>query len=448
MRDAVTPMWTSVSRSLALAPLLALILYSTADANGILRNGVGARAMGVGGAVVASPEGPLDSMVINPAGLTLLDAPTVDLSVTGVTAHGTFTNRANSDGDLSNDPGFIPDGAFGVRLGPVTLGLAVTTLSGLVADWDYIDTPGGVGGVSYGRQEHRSRIFVLRSALGAGYQITPDLSIGATAGMMYNENSLTAPYIFQNQPQLRGLKTLLDLETRGFGWNASAGILYRPHRDVQLGLSYTSPTRIDTFGEASGNAGVQLAALGLGAARPDFRYDAEVHTHLPQVVSGGVSWNVVPRWRLNLQVDWIDWGESFDTLPIKLTNGNNSDINGVVGSDTIKENPPLKWEDRFVYRVGVEYAVLDALTLRLGYAYGKSPVPDETLTPLTGVIMEHTVAAGAGYRWNRFRIDLGYQYDIPTSRHVGQSRLLSGEYSDSRTEVGIHSVGLTGSYRF
>jgi len=166
------------------------------------------------------------------------------------------------------------------------------------------------------------------------------------------------------------------------------------------------------------------------------------------MVAAGLSWDVLPRWRLNFQIDWIDWSSSFNRLPIKLTNGNNADINGIVGSDTIKEEPRLSWHDRFVYRVGVEYAVLDNLSLRLGYAYGQSPVPDATLTPLTGVIMEHTIGAGAGYRWDQFRIDLGYQYDVPTSRHVGQSKLLSGEYSDSRTEVGMHSVGLTGSFRF
>jgi long-chain fatty acid transport protein len=432
-----------------LVVLVLLCLHASAYAgDGILRNGIGARAMGLGGAVVASPDGPLDSMAINPAGLTLLTGPTLDLGITAVTAHGSFTNRANRDGDLSGDPGFIPDGAFGVRVGPVTLGLAVTTVSGLVADWDYIDTPGGAGGTSYGRQEHRSKIFVLRTAAGAAYQITSNLSIGASAGMMYNENALKAPYIFQTQPALKGLKTLLDLETRGFGWNASAGLLYRPIQTVQLGLSYTSPTRIDTFGEASGDVGAQLTTLGLGALRHDFHYDAEVHTHLPQVVAAGVAWDITPRWRLNLQVDWVDWSDSFDTLPIKLTNGNNADLNGIVGSDTIKETPPLRWQDRFVYRAGIEYAVLDNLTLRLGYAYGRSPVPDQTLTPLTAVITEHTVAAGAGYRWNRFRVDLGYQYDIPASRRVGTSALLSGEYSNSRTEVGIHSVGLTGSYRF
>ena len=84
-------------------------------------------------------------------------------------AHGSFTNRANNDGDLSSDPGFIPDGAFGMRVGPVSVGLAVTTVSGLEADWDYVDTPGGAGGTSYGRQEHKSRILVLRSAVGVAY---------------------------------------------------------------------------------------------------------------------------------------------------------------------------------------------------------------------------------------------------------------------------------------
>jgi long-subunit fatty acid transport protein len=430
--------------------ILAILLSVPAAAragNGILRNGIGARAMGLGGAVVASPDGPLDSMAINPAGLTLLTDPRLDLGITAVIPQGSFTNRANRDGDLSSDPGFVPDGAFGMRVGPLTLGLGVTTESGLKADWTYIDTPGGAGGTSYGRQPHESSIFVLRSALGAAYQVTSNLSIGASAGLIYNENRLQAPYIFQTQPQLRGLKTLLDLETSGFGWNASAGILYRPHPDVQLGVSYTSESRVDTYGDASGNVGAQLATLGLGL-RPDFRYDAEVHTHFPQRVAAGLAWNVVPRWRLNLQVDWVDWSDSFDRLPIKLTNGNNADLNGIVGSSTLHETPPLRWHDRFVYRAGVEYAILDSLTLRLGYAYGRSPVPDQTLTPLTAVITEHTVAAGAGYRWRAFGLDLGYQYDIPETRHIGTSALLAGEYSNSRIEVGIHSIGLTGSYRF
>ena len=61
-------------------------------------------------------------------------------------AHGSFTNRANNDGDLSSDPGFIPDGAFGMRVGPVSVGLAVTTVSGLEADWITSTRREGPGG--------------------------------------------------------------------------------------------------------------------------------------------------------------------------------------------------------------------------------------------------------------------------------------------------------------
>ena len=105
MTDAL--LWTltraGISRRFLAAALVAVLLPSAANANGILRNGVGARAMSLGGAVVASPDGPLDSMAINPAGLTLLPRPTLDLGITAVTAHGSFTNRANNDGDLSSD---------------------------------------------------------------------------------------------------------------------------------------------------------------------------------------------------------------------------------------------------------------------------------------------------------------------------------------------------------
>lgn len=426
---------------------LLCLVGSRAEANGLYRNGVGARAMSLGGADVAWAEDALGAMAANPAGLGFLKSTTLDLSLTGVFADGDYRNRLNEDGTLSNTVRFVPDAAVATRLGPVTLGVAVIPESLLVADWRYSDTPGGLAGVSYGRQQHRSGIFVLRSAVGLGVAPLPNLSLGASVGLIYNENNLQAPYIFQTQPALRGAKTLLDLETSGFGWNGSFGVLFRPHETVQLGLSYTSETSITTDGHASGNAGAQFAALGL-AAQPDFRYNAEVETTFPQMVRAGVTWKPHPRWRLAFEVDWINWSDAFDELPITLTKGNNAAINGLVGSDTLKDTPPLDWRDRFVYRVGVEFAATENLALRAGYAYGKSPVPDRTLTPLTAVIMEHTVGVGVGYRRGRVRVDVAYQYDLPVSRHVGESALLSGEYSGSRVEVELHWLAITTSIEF
>lgn len=283
--------------------------------------------------------------------------------------------------------------------------------------------------------------------MGLGVAFGPSVSVGASLGLVYNENRLRAPYVFQTQPTLGGAKTLLDLETSGFGWNGSFGILVRPHETVQLGLSYMTPTRITTTGHATGNAGVQLAALG-APFRPDFRYDAEVETTFPQMVQAGVSWKPHRRWRVIVQVDWINWSDAFDDLPITLRNGTNADINGFVGSSTLQDTPSLDWRDRFVYRFGVEYALTEHIALRAGYAYGKSPVPDATLTPLTAAITEHTLTAGVGFRRGPFRVDLAYQYDLPASQQVGQSALRSGEYSQSRVEVELHWLTVTGSVEF
>ena len=84
-----------------------------------------------------------------------------------------------------------------------------------VSDWHYVDAPGTLG-VTYGMQEQKSAILAGRAAAGFGVRLGKKLSIGATVGADYNSNTLHAPYIFQSQPVLMGLKTLLDLHTNGY----------------------------------------------------------------------------------------------------------------------------------------------------------------------------------------------------------------------------------------
>jgi len=312
-----------------------------------------------------------------------------------------------------------------------------------------VDAPGGAdGATTYGLQRHESEILVVRGGAGVAVELTPQISFDATLGAIYNENRLHAPYIFQSQPTLRGVKTLLDLETSGFGWNAQFGFLLSPSKELQFGLTYKTRTVVNSEGDASGNAGVQLANIGLGAARPDFRYDAEVVNAFPQMITGGASWQCHPRWRLAAQLDWIDWSGAFDRLHVKLRNGNNADLNGLVGSDGMDDFVPLDWRDQIIVRAGVEYALRDTLRLRGGYSYGCNPVPGGTLTPLTAAIVEHTVSTGVGWECGRWTVDFAYQWSIPHEESVGTSGLRSGEYSNSETRVGVHWFGLTTGVRF
>ena len=167
----------------------------------------------------------------------------------------------------------------------------------------------------------------------------------------------------------------------------------------------------------------------------------------PQEVRAGASWKFLPQWRLALQVDWIDWADAFHNLPLSFSNGSNATVNGALGS-SFNESIPLNWQSEFVYRAGMEFDVTKNLALRAGYCYGSSPVPDSTLTPLTAAIMEHTLTAGVGYHWQQWEVDLAYQYDIPATQNVGTSGLLSGEYSNSSTEVSAHTLALTTTVHF
>ena len=418
-----------------------------AQAGGALGNGISARATALGGTTAASADGPLEAMQGNPAELTSLSGRSLDLSVTSLFAGGSFTNSVSNDGTIQSSSGTLPYGAFGIRLGSrFALGLSAAPDTLMKANWTYLDPP-GTGGASYGLQENRSTILALRSSAGLGYVVNRKLSLGASLGAIYNANSLHAPYIFQQQPQLAGLKTLLDLQASGVGWNGTFGAVIAPRKNLTIGLTYRTQTNVHTHGNASGNAGAQFTALGI-PFQPAFHYDAEVDTKFPQAFTGGVLWQGWRHARINLQGQWIDWSAAFQQLPVKLTNGNNSDINGFLGSSSVEDTIPLRWGNQETFGVGVELPVAEAFEVRGGYSYATNPVPSSTLTPMTAAILQNTLGTGVGYSHGHYRFDLAYQVQLPATQRVGQSGLLAGEYNNSQVNVMVQSLTLTTRIRF
>jgi len=420
-----------------------------AQASGALENGVSGRATALGGTTVASVASPLEAMQSNPATLTQLSGRSLDLSVTSLFATGSFSNSVSSSGNIVTSAGTVPYGAFSTPIGSgrFKLGFAVAPDTLMTANWKYLDPPGGLGGTSYGLQQNKSAILAMRSSVGLGFVVNRKLSIGGTFGAIYNSNTLHAPYIFQEQPTLAGAKTLLDLQTSGVGWNGSFGALVTASSKLRFGLAYKTATNVHSHGNASGNAGAQFATLGANF-RPDFHYNAEVDNRFPQAFSGGVSWQAHPRARVNLQANWINWSDAFKSLPVKLTNGNNADINSLVGSNSMEDFVPLHWRDQGVFGISIETPVGEHLAFRSGYSYATNPVPSGTLTPMTAAILQNTIATGVGYARGHYALDLAYQVQLPATARVEQSSLLSGEYDNSRVEVAVHSVTLTNRFNF
>lgn len=285
------------SRFITLPASLILLTAGLCHGGGIYRDGAGARALALGGASVGQPDTALEAMQANPAGLSTVKNPQLQFGLGGAMANGKFSNSVNTDADIDNGFGVWPEAAISFPLGstPVTLGFAFVPDAALGGEWNYMDAPGGIGGTtSYGYQEHRSEITALRTAFAASVEITESLSFGAGVGLVYNQNQLHAPYVFQNYPGLQGFKTLLDLKTDGFGLNGTLGLVYRPCEKISLGLSYQTSTHVTSKGDANGDAGPQLANMGapFNTWQTDFHYDAEVDNVFPQMVSAGLSWQV------------------------------------------------------------------------------------------------------------------------------------------------------------
>ena len=411
-------------------------------------NSASTQSLALGGVYVPSSSDAIGALTTNPAGLTYLTSPSLDLSMSTVFARGSFTNSVNNNAPMTTSPGVIPYGAFGMPIGHSRFSFGVGFAPDLasVSDWHYVDAP-GYAGVSYGMQLQKSAILAGRAMAGFSVALGHKLSIGATVGSDYNSNTLQAPYIFQSQPVLAGAKVLLDLHTYGVGWNTSVGVLYEPNKNWDLGAAWKSHTVIVTNGLAGGDASALFAALAVSAPS-NYTYNAQVTNTLPQSVEGSADWHINPRWMVAFQTDWVNWGGAFVNLPVKLTNGSNAVINSVAGSATLYDGIPLHWRDQYSFHGGVERLLTESTSLRFGYAHGNNPVPAGTLTPLTAAIMTNQLAAGATYHRGHSRLDVTYTYDPTSQDQVGQSDLLYNEYNNSTVRVGLQALTLGYSFQF
>lgn len=169
------------------------------------------------------------------------------------------------------------------------------------------------------------------------------------------------------------------------GFNVS--LLYTPLNNdagkplANIGLVYRSQATLHLEGD--------LRANGTRIAR------TQTTLVLPQVFTGGMAlWPVRDQdheWKLELDVDYTGW-KSFRKLDLQLSNGTTIPF-------------PQDWQNVITLMLGTEYKWLRPaalpeweLAMRLGYAYGQSPVPDQHYNPtLPADADNHSITVGGGF---------------------------------------------------
>ncbi|MFW6050368.1 MAG: OmpP1/FadL family transporter [Myxococcota bacterium] len=457
-----------MARLLAIATVL--LAASTARANPMDVFGFGARSSSMGGAVTADVED-FSANYYNPAGLVRGDElrlsvgyfmADMDMEVNGVDSR-LETVRGLTFGVVA--PGSFGDVDFAFGLGGHLNDHLLSRTLGR--------PPDEVRWIQYDNRPHRiflSTHLALRPVdwllIGGGiaFQSRSQSVLGVRGEIAVDagEASSGAPSGVDPEAESR-LEHSLQSELTTIRY-PQVGVQIVPREDLSFGVVYRGEfdLRVRLEAEVDANLDARFAPGMDGLDIPAYfsLLSDSINAFQPQQVSFGGRWKPLDRLSLNAEVTWMDWsayrspiGRSEVDLDIRIPDGLPVDLDipdEVQGSDFIDAN----FEDRWVPRVGIEYAAVRepawTLDVRAGYFYEKSPMPHQI--GLTNFVDtdRHAVSAGLGAALRQLeptidgwiRLDAFFQYSyLPERETIKQS--LVNPAGDYRARGHIFTGGAT-----
>lgn len=385
------------------------VLFIAAGANatnGMRMIGLGPVQNSMGGTSVGIP---LDaaSVLTNPAGMGYLPGridfgasyfkPSVKYKAIGA-APGFV---ANDGVTIDSDRGASPVPAFGLII-PINdnlrFGIGAYGIAGMGVDYKS-NLYSSVTYTSYSQ---------MRFAPGLSYKFNDIVSVGAAVNIMYGTMEFNAG---GGQPHMGA---------SSFGYGATFGILIKPIDMLQIGLAYETESFFEDykFNTAAGTDKIEF--------------------NQPQAATVGIGIKPIKDLIIGFDVQWINWSQ---------TVGENLPKYKVNGSGAMPWN--MDWDDQFVYKVGIQYAVHPMVTLRAGYNYGKMPLNSDRAFENMAfpAVSEHHITAGIGLNLTKnLTVNLGGMYSPPakiTGANLMQQGIVSYE-----TEMSQYSIDTGISYSF
>jgi long-chain fatty acid transport protein len=438
----------AVSKKLFTIILILGLSASQIFASGFQINEQGARAMGMGGAFVGLADDP-SAVYFNPAGITQLPGLRFSLGATYIQPNSTFTGPSPSTAESKlNNKFFYPANFYATYEAgsDLWIGFAFNSPFGLGTEW----ADNWVGKYRTTNTEIRTFNFSPTVA----YKINNELSVAAGVTVSYADVTIAKmlPLALRLNPADPSQVTILpdaDLELNGNATSigASAGILYKPMKELSLGLSFHSPIKYDFKGDATTTLGAGTPAPyvpTLSKMVPSGNITAPLT--VPMVITLGAAYHISEALLLSGDFQYNAWS-SYDQLTITFESWKDPTSGSNISTST------RDYKNSFIARLGGEYIINESLTGRLGVLYDKNPVQDARLDPTLPDADRIGLNIGVGYKLTeKLSVDLAYFYLIFKERTINNSQeaivlpnysssMLNGTYSSS-----AHLIGLNLSY--
>jgi len=380
----------------------------------------GAKATAMGTAFVAVADDP-SAIVHNPAGLTQLTGTNVYGGPTFVIPSTTYISPSGQSENTDFQIFFPPQLFVTSDLGTKDMRLGIGIYS-----------PFGIGGRKW-KENGLTRFSSVESMIATfsinpavAYQILPTLSIGAGVDFMISKMKSEKRI---DQSALGATDGKVTMDGIGTGWGYNFGVLFVPDNRWSFGLGCRSRIKVTHKGDVELKDIAPVLQPAFGGS--SFKTDMETTSTFPELINFGIAFRPDDKLTIASEFEYGGWS-TFNHAGLKLDHE-------VPEAGFTSSSSPLDWKDAWIAKIGADYKLNDKLSIRGGYAFVKTQVPEHTLDASNPDSNQHNFSVGFGYKMKKIFADFFYMADIYEDRKV-HNNILSGNYENLAHFFGF-SVG-------
>jgi len=321
--------------------------------NGMIMEGYGPIAAGMGGASMAYDNGTA-AMANNPATLGLMAGGSRIDAMLGFVGPDVETSMGL--GKSRADAFYMPAFGHAKKQGKLVYGAGIYGQGGMGTEY----ANGDMAQVSVGRV-----IFPL------AYAVNDRFNVGGSVDIVWAGMDLAmGPINFKDESDFSG-------QAKGYSVAAKLGFTYKLNDTLTVGGVYQTAGNLPKLEDGN----YKVAGFDM-----------------PPVIGLGLAWQANDRLMVAADVKDVLWGSSMNTVTIHMPGG---------GALPFQQD----WDDQIVASLGLAYKFSDALTGRAGYNHGKNPIPDALVNYLWPAIVEDHYTVGFGYAFSKqSQVNFGMSY--------------------------------------
>jgi long-chain fatty acid transport protein len=391
--------------------------------NGMMMEGYGPIATGMGGASMAYDNGAA-GMANNPATLGMMadGSSRFDLAVGGMHPNVVSKVAGMPDAKSGGTAYYMPAGGWVKKNGAMSYGVGVFAQGGMGTEYDANSwVSAGTG------RKSRSEVGVGNLIIPIAYDVTPDFNIGgsfdyvwagldlqmamtgAQMGNLAAGGNLSATGAgaaampaFMGGANNVGYFDFSDGSSftgkaKATGYAGKIGMTYKVNSQMTIGATYHSKTSLGDLSTGGAKMLMIDNAGAIGPAGTTYTLTGDikvVNFQWPEVYGVGMAYQANESLMVVADFKRIGWAKVMKNFHMTFTT---TDMGGM----NMDMKLPQDWKDQDVFSLGVAYRTSESMVVRAGTNQSSNPVPDDKVNPLFPATVKSHYMVGMGYAFSK-----------------------------------------------